>query len=57
MYVEVENKVEGIALVIHRYSTWKGEVIHLEDLIVSASMRGKGLGTTFRMKLLNMESN
>jgi len=43
--VEVENKVEGLALIYTRYSTWKGEVIHLEDLIVSQASRGKGLGT------------
>jgi GNAT superfamily N-acetyltransferase len=43
--VEIENRVEGIALVYPRYSTWKGEVIHLEDLIVSEACRGLGLGT------------
>jgi GNAT superfamily N-acetyltransferase len=37
--------VEGLALIYTRYSTWKGEVIHLEDLIVSQASRGKGLGT------------
>ncbi|WP_179021257.1 GNAT family N-acetyltransferase [Winogradskyella forsetii] len=43
--LEVENTIEGIALVYPRYSTWKGEVLHLEDLIVSEKYRGKGLGT------------
>ncbi|MBU2928111.1 GNAT family N-acetyltransferase [Winogradskyella psychrotolerans] len=42
---EVENVVEGIALVYPRYSTWKGEILHLEDLIVSENYRGKGVGT------------
>ena len=28
-----------------RFSTWKGTVLHLEDLIVSEQMRGSGLGT------------
>ena len=42
---EVNNTVEGIALVYPRYSSWKGEVLHLEDLIVSKAYRGKGLGT------------
>ncbi len=40
-----ENTIEGIALVYTRYSTWKGEVLHLEDLIISSESRGKGLGT------------
>ncbi|WP_299394632.1 GNAT family N-acetyltransferase [uncultured Gelidibacter sp.] len=42
---EVDDKVEGIALVYPRYSTWKGRILHLEDLIVSQKMRGSGLGT------------
>ncbi|NRD24448.1 GNAT family N-acetyltransferase [Winogradskyella litoriviva] len=43
--LELENSIEGIALVYPRYSTWKGEVLHLEDLIISEKSRGKGLGT------------
>lgn len=42
---EVNNKIEGIALIYNRYSTWKGKALHLEDLIVSENMRGSGLGT------------
>lgn len=43
--LEIENTIEGMALVYTRYSTWKGQVLHLEDLIVSEKCRGKGLGT------------
>jgi GNAT superfamily N-acetyltransferase len=43
--IEVENTIEGLALIYTRYSTWKGEVLHLEDLIVSEAQRGSGLGT------------
>lgn len=42
---EVNNKIEGMALVYFRYSTWKGKALHLEDLIVSEAMRGLGIGT------------
>jgi GNAT superfamily N-acetyltransferase len=42
---EAEEELVGIALVYSRYSTWKGPVIHLEDLIVTEKMRGSGLGT------------
>ncbi|MDO6596520.1 GNAT family N-acetyltransferase [Oceanihabitans sp. 2_MG-2023] len=42
---EFNNEIAGIALVYNRYSTWKGKIIHLEDLIVSEKHRGKGLGT------------
>ncbi|WP_370478890.1 GNAT family N-acetyltransferase [Tamlana flava] len=42
---EVNAKIEGIALIYNRYSTWKGRAIHLEDLIVRETMRGTGIGT------------
>ncbi len=45
--------IEGIALVYLRYSTWKGEVLHLEDLIVSNKCRGKGLGTQLLDAVVN----
>ena len=43
---EVDQKVIGIALVYTRFSTWKGTVLHLEDLIVSENMRGYGVGSS-----------
>jgi GNAT superfamily N-acetyltransferase len=36
--------VYGFALYYIRYSTWKGQRLYLEDLLVSEAMRGKGLG-------------
>ena len=42
---EVNKSIEGIALVYKRYSTWKGVVLHLEDLVVSPKMRGSRIGT------------
>lgn len=42
---ESDSKIVGMALVYNRYSTWKGPIIHLEDLVVAESMRGSGLGT------------
>ena len=42
---EKEDAIVGMALVYPRYSTWKGPIIHLEDLIVTEEMRGSGLGT------------
>src|ERR1700722_17590703 len=35
----------GFALYFHNYSTWRGHSgIHLEDLFVTPSLRGKGIG-------------
>ena len=42
---ETKKQIEGIALIFERYSTWKGKVIHLEDLIVNQEIRGSGIGT------------
>jgi GNAT superfamily N-acetyltransferase len=42
---ESNEKIEGMALVYPRYSTWKGPTVHLEDLIVTEKMRSSGLGT------------
>lgn len=42
---ESQNNIIGIALVYMRFSTWKGSVLHLEDLVVSQEMRGHGIGT------------
>lgn len=41
---EVDGKIEGFALYYIRYSTWKGQRLYLEDLIVTEKMRGNGLG-------------
>lgn len=42
---DTKDGIGGMALVYPRYSTWKGAIIHLEDLIVTEKMRGIGLGT------------
>lgn len=36
--------IVGIAIYYYRYSTWKGRRLFLEDLIVTASERGHGIG-------------
>ncbi len=42
---EMNNNIEGMALAYKRYSTWKGVILHLEDLIVKQDSRGSGIGT------------
>ncbi|MDO3628808.1 GNAT family N-acetyltransferase [Mucilaginibacter sp. BT774] len=41
---EVDGVIVGFALYYIRYSTWKGCRMYLEDLIVTESWRGKGVG-------------
>jgi len=49
---EVNGKVEGFALWYIRYSTWKGQRLYLEDLLVTEKMRGKGIGKLLFDKLI-----
>ncbi len=48
----INDKIEGMALCYPRFSTWAGKTIHLEDLIVSKSHRGKGLGKKLYNRVL-----
>ncbi len=44
-FVAEENGfILGFALYYIRYSTWKGQVMYLEDIIVTEKSRGKGIG-------------
>ncbi len=40
----VGGEVIGFALYYIRFSTWKGQRMYLEDLLVTEKMRGKGVG-------------
>ena len=41
---EENGIVQGFALYYIRYSTWKGQAMYLEDILVTESMRGRGMG-------------
>jgi len=41
---EDNDLIVGFALYYIRYSTWKGYRLYLEDLLVTESYRGKGVG-------------
>ena len=44
-FVAVEDEVIlGFALYYIRYSTWKGQRMYLEDILVTEEARGRGLG-------------
>jgi GNAT superfamily N-acetyltransferase len=52
-FVAKENDiVKGFALYYIRYSTWKGQRMYLEDLLVTEDMRGKGIGKLLFEKLI-----
>jgi GNAT superfamily N-acetyltransferase len=41
---ETGTTVQAFALYYIRYSTWKGQRMYLEDLLVTEKMRGNGIG-------------
>ena len=49
---EIDNTIVGLAFYTPRYSTWVGDTLHLEDLIVTEKMRGKGIGTVLYKSFL-----
>jgi len=54
-FVALENDViVGLALYYYKYSTWKGKCLFLEDIIVTESQRGKGLGKLLFDKVIQV---
>ncbi len=49
---EFEGKVIAMALYYIRYSTWKGQRMYLEDIIVTEQHRNKGVGKLLMNKLI-----
>jgi GNAT superfamily N-acetyltransferase len=54
---EIDGKVEGFALYYIRYSTWKGQRMYLEDLLVTEKRRGLGIGKLLFDQLLEEAKN
>lgn len=49
---EEAGKIQGFALYYVRYSTWKGQRMYLEDLLVTQEARGKGIGKLLMDRLI-----
>ena len=44
LIAEIDSAIVGIALYYVAYSTWKGKMLFLDDLVVTESKRGLGIG-------------
>jgi ribosomal protein S18 acetylase RimI-like enzyme len=51
---ETDNKIVGIAVYYIKYSTWKGKAIYLDDIIVTETWRGKGIGKKLLQHVINI---
>lgn len=49
---EVDGKVEAFALYYIRFSTWKGQRMYLEDILVTEKMRGNKIGEMLFERLI-----
>lgn len=49
---EEEHKIIGIALYYLGYSTWKGKMLYLDDLVVRKAHRQRGIGQLLFQELI-----
>ena len=49
---EEDGIIPGFALYYVRYSTWKGQRMYLEDIIVTEQARGRGIGKLLMDRLI-----
>ena len=49
---EEKETIHGFALYYIRYSTWKGQAMYLEDIIVTETMRGQKIGKLLFERLI-----
>lgn len=47
-----DKEIVGMALVYFRFSTWVGNTLHLEDLVVRQELRGKGIGNALYERVM-----
>lgn len=48
---EAQGEIVGFALYYIRYSTWKGQQLYLEDILVTGDARGQGIGGALMARL------
>lgn len=49
---EENDRILGFALYYIRYSTWKGQRMYLEDILVTEEARGRGIGKLLMDRLI-----
>lgn len=52
LLAEYDGEVAGMSLYYIRYSTWKGRILYLEDIIVREKFRGKQIGSKLLKRTL-----
>ena len=56
LLAEENGEILGMAFFYDRYSTWKGRVIHLEDLVIRKQHRNRGVGGALYAEVMKYAS-
>jgi ribosomal protein S18 acetylase RimI-like enzyme len=51
---ETDNNIVGIALYYYGYSSWKGSMLYLDDLVVKEAYRKHGIGKKLLDELISI---
>lgn len=51
---EAKAGVIGMALYVYSYSTWKGKMLYLDDLVINEKFRRQGIGSMLIEELFNI---
>lgn len=54
LVAELDGVIVGAAVFFVKYSTWKGRGIYLDDIVVTAAHRRKGIGTLLFEELIRV---
>ena len=54
LVAELDGVIVGAAVYFTKYSTWKGRGIYLDDIVVTAAHRRKGIGTLLFEELIRV---
>ncbi len=54
---ELNNEVVGMALTYIGYSTWKGKLVYLDDIVVREKHRSKGIGELLFNRVIEYATN
>lgn len=54
LVAEADEKIAGIALYYYGYSSWKGSMLYLDDLVVKESYRKLGIGKKLMDEIISI---
>lgn len=54
LVADIDGIISGIALYYYGYSSWKGSMLYLDDLVVKENFRKKGIGKKLLDELISV---